>query len=78
MLSLPRDPMPVTSEIVRRGRPGPGLLAHVIVSKYVDHLPLYRQERILARQGVSLRRSTLCDWMAASAERLRPLLLDAL
>jgi transposase len=58
---------------IKKGLPGPGLLAHVIVSKYFDHLPLYRQQAILARQGLSITRSTLCDWMAASAEVLRPL-----
>jgi transposase len=53
--------------------PGPGLLAHTIVSKYADHLPLYRQENISERQGVKIPRSTSCDWMAACAELLRPL-----
>ncbi len=58
---------------IERGLPGPGLLAHVITSKYADHLPLNRQEAMLARNGVVLSRSTLCDWMAAAAELLRPL-----
>jgi transposase len=58
---------------IDKGLPGPGLLAHVITSKYSDHLPLHRQEAMLARQGVELARSTLADWMAASAELLRPL-----
>jgi transposase len=49
------------------------LLAHIIVSKYFDHLPLYRQENISQRQGVLIPRSTSCDWMAACAELLRPL-----
>src|SRR5262249_414968 len=52
---------------------GPGLLAHVIISKFCAHLPLYRCERILARFGVRLSRSTLCDWLAQSAALLRPL-----
>jgi transposase len=52
---------------------GPGLLAHVIVSKYCDHLPLYRCERQLARFGADVRRSTLCDWLKSSADALRPL-----
>lgn len=56
------------------GLPGPGLLAYVITSKYFDHLPLYRLERILARHGVDLARSTLCDWLAAAAVLVRPLL----
>ena len=53
--------------------PGAGLLAHVIVSKYGDHLPLYRLEHIFSRWGVSLARQTLCDWLPACAELLRPL-----
>ena len=58
---------------IDKGLPGPGLLAHVITSKYADHLPLARQEAMLARQGVELSRSTLCDWMAAAANLLTPL-----
>jgi transposase len=58
---------------IAKGLPGPGLLAHLIVSKYTDHLPLYRLERIYERQGLFLPRSTLCDWLAACAELLRPL-----
>ncbi len=58
---------------IDKGLPGPGLLAHVITSKYSDHLPLHRQEAMLARHGVELSRSTLADWMAASAELLTPL-----
>jgi len=52
---------------------GPGLLAHLIVSKFCDHLPLYRSERMLARFAVALARSTMCDWLAQSATLLRPL-----
>ena len=55
-------------EPIEKGLPGPGLLAHVIVSKYADHLPLYRQEGIFRRHGVELSRSTMCDWMAVAAE----------
>jgi transposase len=58
---------------IEKGLPGPGLLAQVITSKYGDHLPLYRLERIFARHGLELKRSTTCDWMAACAELLRPL-----
>lgn len=43
---------PLPSRPIERGRPGPGLLAHVLVSKYADHLPLYRQSQIYAREGV--------------------------
>jgi transposase len=68
IVSAPRPPRPID-----KGLPGPGLLAHIIVSKYADHLPLYRQENISERQGVCIPRSTSCDWMAACAELLRPL-----
>ena len=59
-------------EPIEKGLPGPGLLAHVAVSKYADHLPLYRQEGIFKRFGVDLSRSTMCDWMAAAAGLLAP------
>ena len=49
---------------------GPGLLAHVLVSKYGDHIPMHRQERILARDGLRVSRSTLCDWARASTTLL--------
>lgn len=68
VIAAVKPPMPIA-----KGLPGPGLLAHLIVSKYVDHLPLYRLERIYERQGLFLPRSTLCDWLAASAMLLRPL-----
>lgn len=60
-------------EPIDKGLPGPGLLAHVTVSKYADHLPLYRLEGIFKRSGVELSRSTMCDWMAAVAELLEPI-----
>jgi transposase len=68
IISAVKPAMPID-----KGLPGPGLLAHIIVSKYFDHLPLYRQEKIFERQGVVLARSTTCDWMAACAQLLRPL-----
>ena len=61
------------SRPIARGRAGPGLLAHVLVSKYCDHLPLYRQSEIYARQDVELERSTLADWVGGSARLLQPL-----
>ncbi len=60
-----------------RGRPGPGLLAHVLVSKYADHLPLYRQSEIYAREGMELDRATMAAWVGKAASLMRPL-LDAL
>ena len=68
---------PAPSLPIRRGRATAGLLAHVLVAKYADHLPLYRQSGIYAREGVDLQRSTLADWVGQSAALLRPL-LDAL
>jgi len=61
------------SRPIDKGRPGPGLLAHVLVSKYADHLPLYRQSQIFARDGVDLERSTLTDWVGRSTALLEPL-----
>ena len=58
---------------IERGRPGPGLLAHVLVSKYGDHLPLYRQSQIYNRDGVDLDRSTLADWVGKSTALLERL-----
>src|SRR5262249_22559961 len=68
VIAPPKPAMPIA-----KGLPGPGLLAHLIVSKCVDHLPLHRLERVYQRQGLFLHRSTLCDWMAACAQLLRPL-----
>ena len=50
---------------IEKGRPGPGLLAHVVTSKYGDHLPLYRLERIFPRHGIDIGRSTLSEWCGA-------------
>ena len=58
---------------IERGRPGPDLLAHVLVSKDADHQPLYRQSEIYAREGVALERSTLADWVGRSGAILEPL-----
>ncbi|WP_187428684.1 hypothetical protein ROLI_012160 [Roseobacter fucihabitans] len=61
------------SRPIERGRPGPGLLAHVLVNKYADHLPLYRQSRIFERDGIDIDRSTLADWVGKSTALLEPL-----
>jgi transposase/uncharacterized coiled-coil protein SlyX len=68
-ITAPMPPQPIAKCLA-----GPGLLAHVIVNKFADHLPLYRQEQIFWRQGVWLSRSTLCDWLAGCATALEPLL----
>jgi len=61
------------SRPIERGLAGPGLLAHVLVSKYSDHLPLYRQSQIFAREGIELDRSTLADWVGGASALLEPL-----
>lgn len=61
---------------IERGRPGEGLLAHVLTSKYCDHQPLHRQEAIFQRHGVEIARSTLCDWVGECATLLTPLVTE--
>ena len=61
------------SRPIQRGVAGPGLLARVLVSKYCDHLLLYRQSEIYAREGVELERSTLADWVGGTSQLLAPL-----
>jgi transposase len=68
---------PVPPQVIDKGLPSAGLLAHVLVAKYADHLPLYRQEAIYARAGVALSRSTLAQWVGVCGVQLQPL-VDAL
>ena len=65
--------VPAPSRPIERGLPGAGLLAHVLVSKYADHLPLYRQSEIYAREGVELERSTMAEWVGKCFALLEPL-----
>jgi transposase len=58
---------------IEKGRPGTGLLAHVLTSKFADHLPLHRQEGIFRRHEVDIHRSTMCDWVRDSAHLLSPI-----
>ena len=58
---------------IAKGRPGPGLVANVVVSKYLDGLPLYRQSVILAREGIEIERATLADWVGHVAWWVTPL-----
>ena len=67
---------PAPGRPIARGMAGPGLLAHVLVSKYADHLPLYRQSEIYARAGIELDRSTLADWVGQSSALLAPLVVN--
>jgi transposase len=64
---------PAPSRPIERGLAGPGLLAHVLVAKYCDHQPLYRQAEMYAREGVELERSTLADWVGGTSRILEPL-----
>lgn len=65
---------PLPARLIEKGLPGAGLFTHVIVSKYEDHVPLFRQERIYReRHGVNLSRQTLCGWVAAAADWLAPI-----
>ena len=64
---------PAPSLPTPRGRAAPGMLAHLLVSKYLDHLPLYRQSGIYARDGLDLDRSTLSDWVGQAVWLLQPI-----
>jgi len=66
---------PAPARVVDSGLPTEALVAHVLVAKYADHLPLYRQAQILARQGINIDRSTLADWVGRAAFELQPLWL---
>jgi transposase len=68
LVTAPKRPQPI-----EEGLAGPGLLAEMVVGKFGDHLPSYRLEDILQRHGADIRRSTICDWMAAVADLLKPL-----
>jgi transposase len=64
---------PAPPQAIEKSLAAEGLLAHVVVAKYVDHLPLYRQAHIFAREGLDRSRTTLCDWVAAVADALAPI-----
>lgn len=64
---------PMPAQVIEKGLCGPGLLAHVILSKYLDHRPLYRVQQELARHGVEITRTMLADWVATGAGVLEPL-----
>ena len=68
---------PAPARLIPGGMPTEATVAHVLVSKYADHLPLYRQAQIYSRQGIDLDRSTLAGWIGKAAYELRPV-FDAL
>ena len=63
---------PAPAALIEGGLPTEGVIAHVLVSKYADHLPLYRQSQMLARSGITIDRSTLADWVGVAGFHLRP------
>lgn len=73
--SMAQAPMP--SLPIERGMAGPGLIAQVLIAKYCDHLPLYRQSEIFAREGVEIERSVMAGWVARAADLVAPL-VDAI
>lgn len=64
---------PVPAQVIGKGIPTAGLLAHVMVAKFADHLPLYRQEKIFGRAGLAIARSTLAQWVGQTGVHLQPL-----
>ena len=67
---------PLPPSVIEQGQPGASLVAHVILSKYDDHLPLYRQEQQFARLGVNFPRQTLCDWVEKGAQWLQAIVRE--
>lgn len=63
---------PAPAHLIEGGLPTEGAIAHVLVAKFADHLPLYRQSQVLARSGIELQRSTLADWVGTAAFHLAP------
>lgn len=68
---------PIPAHVIDKGIPTAGLLAHVMITKFADHLPLYRQESIFGRAGLAIARSTLAQWVGNCGVQLQPL-VDAL
>jgi len=64
---------PVPAQVIDKGIPTAGLLAHVMIAKFSDHLPLYRQESIFGRAGLAIPRSTLAQWVGVTGVQLQPL-----
>lgn len=67
---------PLPPSVVAQGQPGPGLVAHVLLSKFADHLPLYRQQQQFERLGVNFPKSTLGDWVEKGASWLQPIVRE--
>lgn len=67
---------PLPAQVIAQGKAGASLVAHVMLSKYDDHLPLYRQQQQFARLGVDFSRQSLCDWVEKGAEWLQPIVRE--
>ena len=67
---------PLPPQVIEQGQAGAGLIAHVLLSKYDDHLPLYRQQQQFLRLGVNFARQTLCDWVEKGAQWLQPIVRE--
>jgi len=67
---------PLPAQVIEQGQAGPGLVAQVILSKYDDHCPLYRQQQHFERLGVNFARQTLCDWVEKGAQWLEPIVRE--
>jgi transposase len=67
---------PAPNRLIEGGLPTEGLVAHIITAKFGDHLPLYRQSQIMARQGIEIDRSTLASWVGVAAAELKPIYLQ--
>jgi len=70
--------LPAEVQLIEKGRPGIGLLVHIMISKYCDHQPLNRQEQIFSRHGVHLARQRMCDWIGTISEQYLTLIALAL
>lgn len=66
---------PAPERLIPGGLPSEATVAHVLVSRYADHLPLYRQSQILARQGIEIGRDTLASWIGVAANELKPVVM---
>lgn len=76
--SVEQGKLPPGVPVIERGRPGPGLLSHIFVSKFCDHLPFNRQEQIFARHGIEIPRQRMCDWLGVCVEQILLLIAESL
>lgn len=70
--------LPAGTQVIEKGRAGPGLVTHILVSKYCDHQPLNRLEQIFARHGIEIPRQRMCDWIGVAVEQILLLIAQSL